>query len=287
MMAVQEAPTHPISTAELETFFDFFYKKTGIKFDKSKRYFIDKRISKRIEATGARNFREYFMKMRFEAAQTEFQELVNAMTVNETYFFREDHQLRCLSDHVMPELARARRGRPLRVLSLPCSTGEEPYSIAIQLLTAWPGIETTDVEIMGADIDTKVLNAAKRGVYNERSVHAVSATQRRRFFTGAGEAIQVVEELREAIEFLKLNIIDPPTRFRRADVDVVFCRNLLIYFDDVARRKAVENIYDALAPGGFVLLGHSESMSRISSLFRVRRLGDCVIYQKPDQGACA
>ncbi|MEY4766289.1 MAG: hypothetical protein RI907_2962 [Pseudomonadota bacterium] len=272
-----------ITDADFEKFREFFYRKTGIQFDSSKRYFVDKRLVERIEATGSENFRNYFVKLRFEAAGGEMQELVNIMTVNETYFFRETYQFDCLVNHMLNEAAeRKRPGDRLRIWSVPSSTGEEPYSIAIYLLERWPLINSYEVEILSSDIDTKVLQAAQRGLYSDRSVANLPKPYLAKYFRKLGEGEwQLNADMREAVEFSRINLTDPNETRRFRDIDVIFCRNLLIYFDDVSRRIAAEAMFDALRPGGFVCLGHSESMSRISSLFNVRRFPDALVYQKP------
>jgi chemotaxis protein methyltransferase CheR len=271
-----------ISVDDFEKFRDFFYRKTGIFFDDAKRYFVDKRLLQRMEETGHRSFREYFMFMRFQASQEEYQQIVNVMTVNETYFFREEYQLKCMVGPVLAELARHARGAALRILSIPCSTGEEPYSIALYLLEFWPQIAHVDVQIYGADIDTNVLASCREGVFGARSVQYLPKPVLARHFEKLSiDRFRLSEDVRGAVEFLHLNLNDPMQARRLADYDLIFCRNLLIYFDDASRRQAAGAFYDALKPGGFVFLGHSESMSRMSSLFKIRKFDDAIAYQKP------
>jgi chemotaxis protein methyltransferase CheR len=271
-----------MTEADYQVFADFFYRKTGIHLTSSKRYFVTKRLAKRLEATGSLNFRAYLAALRMEPSQAEFQSLVNEMTVNETYFFREEHQFHCLVSSILPEISRRRPGQPLSIWSTPCSTGEEPYSIAIFLLEYWAGLAQHDVSLIASDIDTNVLAAARRGVYGERAFQYMPPDIRARYFEPArAGTTRIGTMLQDSVEFLKVNLISPPPRLQRQDIDVVFCRNLLIYFDQAAQRQAVESIAAALRPGGYVLLGHSESMSRISSLFAVRRLPEGIVYQKP------
>jgi chemotaxis protein methyltransferase CheR len=183
---------------------------------------------------------------------------------------------------VLPEIAaRKRPGDTIRIWSLPCSTGEEPYSIAISVLESWPESDQYQVEILGSDVDTRVLGSAQAGVYGERSLQNVGPDLRTRYFRKLAGEHQIISELRESIEFFQLNLSSKKEMSRYRNVDIIFCRNLLIYFDDVSRREAVESIFESLTPGGFVFLGHSESMSRMSSLFSPRRLGDCTVYQRP------
>jgi chemotaxis protein methyltransferase CheR len=275
-----------VTDADFLKFREFFYRKTGIHFDENKRYFVDKRLVDRMEATGATSFREYFVALRFESQGLELQHLVNAMTVNETYFLRESYQFDCMSNSLLDELVTRKRGNePLRIWSIPSSTGEEPYSIAMHLLERWPGIHRHDVEILSSDIDTQVLDAAQRGIYSSRSVANLPKQWLDKYFTRRNDNEWAISrDLVAAVEFTRVNLSDPKDTQRFRDIDLIFCRNLLIYFDDVSRRAAAEAMYDALSPGGFICLGHSESMSRISALYRVRRFADAMVYQKPLTG---
>lgn len=275
-----------ITDADFQKFREFFYRKTGIHFDDNKRYFVDKRLVERIEATGSDDFRHYFVGLRFERDGRELQQLVNSMTVNETYFLRESYQFDCMTNNLLDELLRHKpRGERIRIWSIPSSTGEEPYSIAMQLLERWPGIEAHEVEIFSSDIDTTVLQAAQRGIYSQRSVANVPKAWLDRYFKPVGNGEWAISrDLVAAVEFSQVNLSNPADTARFRDIDLIFCRNLLIYFDDVSRRAAAEALYDALRPGGFVCLGHSESMSRITSLYKVRRFADAMVYQKPLTG---
>jgi chemotaxis protein methyltransferase CheR len=275
-------PRAPITPQDYAKFCDFFYRKTGILFGTSKAYFAERRLQDRIAATGQASFRDYFTMLRFELHGVELQQLVNAMTINETYFYREDYQFSALVRHVLPALAAERApGEPIRIWSLPCSTGDEPYSIAIQILEHWPLADRYDIEILGSDIDSRALADARAGLYGERALHRLPPALRQRYFTAQGESWRICDALRESIDFTQVNVADAAQMRRYRDMDVIFCRNMLIYFDEVSRRQAVEALYDSLRPGGVICLGHSESMSRISSLFAPRRFGDTILYQRP------
>jgi len=271
-----------LSDTDLEIFCDFFYRKTGILFNESKRYFIEKRILKRMNEVGSKDFRSYLAKIRFGREKDELQSLINSMTVNETYFFREDHQFDALIQEALAEISeKTKRSRPIYIWSIPCSTGEEPYSIAIKLLEEWPGIEENDVNIQASDIDTTVLKSAERAVYNERSVMRIPQGYLKKYFTLDDSGNYVLDrEIVAAVDRTSINVSESHDMLARPKVDVIFCRNMLIYFDDDVRRKVIGHFYDILHDGGFLFLGHSESISRTSSLFRVRRFKDCTAYQK-------
>jgi len=282
-LATIRADNEIITDADFERFRDFFYRKTGIYFEDNKRYFVDKRIISRIRETGHDSFRKYFTFLRFQASGAETQELINIMTVNETYFFREKHQFDCMVEEVLGKITKVNGQQSIRIWSIPSSTGEEPYSIALYLMEHWPEIDNIDVEIVSSDIDSKVLNHCKKGIYNQRSISNLPERLLRKYFTPiANGCFEISKDLRESIHFTKVNLSDAAHTRQYRDFDLIFCRNLLIYFDDVSRRQAAEVFYDALKPAGFIFLGHSESMSRISSLFNVCKFSKAIVYQKPD-----
>lgn len=272
-----------LSADDFRRFRDYFYRKTGIHYDESKRYFVDKRVESRIAATASQDFSDYFARLRFQDEPAELQRLVNLLTVNETYFYREEYQFRCLVHDLLPEIA---AGKPasqhIHIWSVPCSTGEEPYSIGMYLLEHWPAIRQWDVELSGSDIDSSALEHARRGVYHRHALRELSESLLRRYFEPIdADHFRIGAELRASVAFTHLNVIDAAAMARFREFDVIFCRNLLIYFDDLARRLAAEALFDALRPGGFICLGHSESMSRISPLFQIRKFPDAIVYQKP------
>jgi len=277
-----------LSDTDFDRLREYVYKRTGIQFTSSKRYFVDKRILGLMAAFGTDCFATYFSALRL-GDEGLIQKLVNELTVNETYFLREDYQFDCLIRSVLPEVMTARRARgdtgPVRILSLPSSTGEEPYSIAIRLIEEWPPIGDTDVVLSAGDIDTRVLEAARAGEYGVRSLQRMPEGRLRTYFRPLpGERYRIVDELRDAVDFRQINVCDAATLRHYRDLDVVFCRNLLIYFDELSCRTAVENIFGALRPGGFLFLGHSESMSRISPIFIPRRFPEGIAYQRPNPG---
>ena len=169
------ADTPPqITEDEFRKLADFLYRRTGMVFTETKRYYVERRISDRILATSSQSFAGYFAYLRSEI-RDEVEQLINAFTVNETYFYREDHQLACLSSDLLKErVATKRPGDTIRIWSVPCSTGEEPYSIAIWLLENWKDVDTYDIEIVGSDIDTRVLEAAAEGVFGKRALMRLS-----------------------------------------------------------------------------------------------------------------
>jgi chemotaxis protein methyltransferase CheR len=276
-----QEPVPGITDEDFLKFKEYFYRRTGISFEPSKRYFVDKRLVERIEATDTGNFRGYFAFLRFQASGEELQQLTNLMTVNETYFLREEYQFRCLVDSILPEVVRQRTDADaIRIWCIPSSSGEEPYSIAMYLLEHWSDINEQDVQIISSDIDTSILRRARAGRYSARSVHNLPAFWLKKYFEEVEDEYQLCDDLRQSVEFTRVNLSDPSDTLAYRNFDVIFCRNLLIYFDDASRETAAETFYEALNPGGYVCLGHSESMSRISSLFKVRKFPEAIVYQK-------
>jgi chemotaxis protein methyltransferase CheR len=187
------------------------------------------------------------------------------------------------SDLLATIVAKKQPGEPIRIWSIPCSSGEEPYSIAIWLMEYWRDVDRFNIEIMGSDIDTRVLEAAAEGIYGERALMRLTKDVVARYFAPiAPGRYQIDPGLRNSIQFTRINLIDPQEMALHRGFDIIFCRNVLIYFDDASRRMAAENLYDCLDPGGYICLGHSETMSRISPLFRVCRFSDAIVYQRPE-----
>lgn len=272
-----------ITPDDVQRFCEFLYRRTGMSFAEGKRYYIDRRLEERIAATGASSFQAYFSLLRADSDH-EIEHLINSFTVNETYFFREDHQLRCMTGGLLDSIvSRKEPGSAIRIWSIPCSTGEEPYSIAVWLMENWPQVDNYNIEIVGSDIDTRALKAAAEGVYGDRALMRLSLDMIRRYFSPVADGrYQIDDGLRNSIEFTRANLIDALDMEKYRDFDLIFCRNVLIYFDDASRRQTAENLYDCLRPGGYICLGHSESMSRISPLFRVARFPDAIVYQRPE-----
>jgi chemotaxis protein methyltransferase CheR len=274
----------PITEDELRRLAEFLYRRTGMVFTETKRYYVERRISERIVATSSLSFAGYFAYLRSNV-RDEVEHLVNAFTVNETYFYREDHQLACLSTDLLKERVAAKRpGDTIRIWSVPCSTGEEPYSIAIWLLENWKDVDAYDIEIVGSDIDTRVLEAAAEGIFGKRALMRLSPELVNRYFHALDyERWQILDDLRQSVRFSRVNLIETKETRPQGRFDVIFCRNVLIYFDDESRRVAAENLYDNLLPGGFICLGHTESMSRISPLFEVCRYSGAIVYRRPQE----
>lgn len=280
------APPHtapaPLSRQELMQLCDFLYRHTGLAYGEPKRYYIERRVAERVLHSGAAGFAAYMARLRNSPAEVEA--LVNSLTVNETYFYREDYQLRCLSGGMLPEIAARRSpGDRIRLWSMPCATGEEAYSLALWLLENWPVVDAYHVEIVGSDIDTRALAAAVAGEYGARALSRLPPALVARYFEPLpGGRHRIIQDLRESVRFTAANLVEPASMAAQGGFDVIFCRNALIYFDTASRQRAMENLEAALLPGGFLCLGHSETMMPRPGRLQPRRLGGVLVHQRPE-----
>lgn len=283
-----DAPAPAIELPEIElTLSDFrhvaglLYAWTGIALGENRRQYLARRVAEQARRAGIGNLPGYLRLL--GASQEERQHLINACTVNETYFYREDYQLAALCNDLLPELTAQRRpGDLIRIWSVPCSTGEEPYSVAIWLLENWRLVDAYNVEIIGSDIDTNALADAKAGRYGARSLARLPPELVETYFEAESRGRRrIIQDLRESVRFTTVNIVEATSVRSQGRFDVILCRNLLIYFDETSRARTAANLFEALNPGGFLCLGHSESMARIDDRYALTRLADAIVYQKP------
>lgn len=234
-------------------------RRARIELGNAKRQLCQTRLLRRLKALGIPTFKQYLALLDDPHAE-EHDELINAITTNVTAFFREDHHFEFLAQHVLPERMAANPDHRLRVWSAGCSSGEEPWSIAMVVREAVP--EGWNTRILATDIDTHVLARAEAGVYKEEQVEPVSLARRKRFLhrgSGANAGkVRVGAELRPLVTFKELNLFEPWPM--KGPFDVVFCRNVIIYFDVENKVRLLRHFHDVLAPGGTLFLGHSESL---------------------------
>jgi len=274
-----------LALKDFATIRDEVYRQLGLYFEDSKVYFIQKRLEKRMETLGVASFADYGFLLRFgDKAGKEMQALANLVTTNETYMFREFEQLQAFADHCLPMVLKpleAANDRKLRIWSAGCSSGEEPYTLAIILKEVMHDFRTWDIKIKATDIDQVRLEMARRAVYDERSVQQVPPEYFDRHITRlpAGN-FAVKPETAKLVELEHLNLSDRMAMRAMRQFDFIFCRNVLIYFDDASRKAVVDHFYNALKPGGFIFLGHSESIGRISTAFKLLRVGQHLVYRK-------
>lgn len=275
--------TTMLSPVDFQKLSDYIYRKTGIFLEVEKHYDkLAKYIDMRSAKINVDSFRKYFYVLRFEdKGGDEFQSLINAVTVNETYFYREKEQFEVLVNRLLPELHEKRpKHLPLRILSAPCSTGEEPYSIVLHILEEGKIVEERDIEIVGIDIDSTVIEKARVGKFTERSIHAIPKHSLNKWFKKSILGYDLIDDLIGTVDFNVVNVFDRVQMRHLGKFDIIFSRNMLIYFDDSSRKEVAMTFYDMLNPDGYVLLGHAEYMSRITSVFKAKKIDSTLIYQK-------
>jgi len=264
--------------ADFEKLREYLYRQTGIYFEDQKLYYVEKRVEQHMTARGFKDFRDYFSALRFDRTGALWQELLNTLTVNETYFFREYDQLKCFAEEVIPLWMKNGVGKyGVRLWCAGCSTGEEAYTLAIILKEM---AEDLYWEVHATDINTAVLERAERGIYNNYATRQVPEVYLERYFTPIGENYAISSLLKKKIKFYQVNLMDDQAMQKMRNFNAIFCRNVLIYFDDLSRRRVALHFYQALEAGGYVFLGHSESMSRITTLFKPVKFQNAIIYQK-------
>ena len=262
--------------ADFERVRQLIYQRAGISLHEGKRAMVYSRLSRRLRETGHKNFRDYLQWLEqpgSASADAEWQEFVNALTTNLTAFFREEHHFHALAE----ALAALPAGRAPRIWCNAASTGEEPYSIAMVLAEALG--PATQARLFASDIDTKVLATAQRGVYAAEARGLSPERLRRHFLRGKGGnagQIRIKPELARLVEFKAFNLMTPQWSLGDA-FDMVFCRNVMIYFDHATQRKVLERIHGTMKPGSLLFVGHSENFTDSRDLFALRGK---TIYQR-------
>lgn len=277
-------PDIPMSSEEFRLLRDLVYQYCGIHFSEDSKYLLEKRLGKRLQHHRLKNFKDYYYLLRYNAQkEQEMMELINLLTTNETYFFREEFQLRSFTEEILPELKarkEANGDRRLRIWSAGCSTGEEPYTIAMLILDL-PEFRDWQIEIIGTDISQRVLQIARKGVYGESSFRSTPEDYRKRFFHPADGKLRIDDRVKNLVSISHLNLFDGPRVSLLGRLDVIFCRNVIIYFDLPAKKRVIDSFHQRLKPEGFLLLGHSESLMNISTAFKLRHFVHDMVYQKP------
>ncbi len=271
-----------MSEEEFRLLRDLVHGHCGIFFREDTSYLLERRLAPRLHALGLATFAEYHRFLRYDPGRGgELDEVLDAITTNETYFYREPFQLEAFAREILPDLARTQaRQRRLRILSAGCSTGEEPYTLAIlvresRLFDGW------DVEIVGSDISRRCLAAADSGAYGEHAFRSPEAEHLRRWFRLRGGKWVIDDAIRRMVRFGRENLLDPGALASVGRVDAIFCRNVMIYFDLPARRRVLAKLHEKLRQGGWLLLGHSESLLNVSADFEIVQLTRDLVYRRP------
>jgi chemotaxis protein methyltransferase CheR len=283
---LDDATSLTLSDAEFRMFADLIRRRCGLHFDEDTRFLVEKRLARRLEEADVGSFASYLYQLRHGGnAEAEFSALVDLLTTNETYFFRERAQLSALVHEIIPEmLARQPEPkRPVAIWSAGCSSGEEPYSIVMMALEAnlRPGV---DFRVYASDISKAVLAKARRGIYREASFRETDAAMRMHYFAEKDGLVRISDEVKRHVDFVHMNLLDPSKTNLLGTMDVILCRNVIIYFDLDTKKQVMTTFHDKLRPGGYLLLGHAESLINVTSDFELKHLSRDLVYRRPVPG---
>lgn len=274
-----------ISDNEFLQLRDFVYNKCGIYIAENRKYLLENRLINRIRALNLKTYGEYYHYLQYDSGgKAELNRLFEVITTNETSFFRNPPQLQVFRDHVLKETLdnlRKKGQKKLRIWSAGCSTGEEPYTIAIILLELLKTeIRSWDIRITANDLSEAVLSAARKGYYNEYSLRTTPKELIPKYFIKDEDKYRIKPEVKSLVSFGQINLSDKLMLRRVERSHIVFCRNVIIYFDDAVKKTVINAFYDNLLPGGFLLIGHSESLHNITRAFKPKHYPGAIVYIK-------
>jgi chemotaxis protein methyltransferase CheR len=278
-MSVRHGQAVSLSEHELSELRMLIEERTGIHFDESRERFFSTRVREHMQEKGISRGTELLRALR--KTNVEYQAFLERLLTQETSFFRYPEVYEAFEKRVLPEIHVKKfwkNPRTLRVWSAGCATGEEPYSIAITIADALSFSDAWNVEILATDIGRHALQHAELGVYSGRSIAKLSQQQLAAHFITAGNAYRVRPRIRKMVTFVQMNLSSAVYVGR---MDLIFCMNVLIYFSHERRRELIQRFYDTLEPGGYLFLGHSESLSKLPVKFQAIVLNDCILYRKP------
>jgi len=261
---------------------DFIYFTSGFTIDDERlRNIYKKKIENFIEHLGYRDFNSFYGDLVLKKDFLLQQKLINEITNNETYFLREKYQFETLVKILLPQIiGKIPQNETINILSAPCSTGEEVFSIAIYLMEEGNVIKKRDFALMGIDIDSNAIEKAKKGIYSQRSLYRMPEKLVDRYFLQNSNSYEIVKELKESVAFRVVNILDNYAMRRLGRFDIVFSRNMLIYFNEQDRKRAIATFYSILKPHGYLFLGHAERIPHSLKLFKQERIGESIVYKK-------
>lgn len=264
---------------------DLIYEYSGLYFDDQSKFLFEKRLVNSIRRRQLKDFREYYYFLKYDPKrEEEMANVIDVLATHETYFFREMPQLQTLSEEILPEIKKRKEseGRKiLRIWSAGCSTGEEPYTISILLLES-KLFDEWKVEVFGSDISQRVLQTARKGAYQKSAFRSTDPYYINKYFDhdGTGYGYKISDKVKEKVIFGCLNLIDRDKTALINSLDIILCRNVLIYFDRNARKRVIDTFHNKLEDKGFLLLGHSESLINLSNAFALRHFKHDMVYQK-------
>lgn len=289
---LQTQPTaRPSSVAEtvmpsdvFASFRDFVYKQSGIYFTETKKYLLEGKISKRLTALGMAKFDEYLRFVQAPQGRGELPALYEAITINETYFYRSEPQFDAMTQVLLPELIRAKEDAPnptIKIWSAASSSGEEAYTTAIllneKIRPQFPNVRFT---IVGTDINNAVLETARSGIYRDYAVRNLPPLLLKKYFTRVDDRYHLTDEIKRYVTFNNLNLFDATAMRTMSGFDIIFCCNVLIYFDVASKQKVISSLHSSLNKGSYLFIGYSESLHGISKDFKLIHLPKAMVYKR-------
>ena len=270
---------------EFITLRDFVYEKSGIFFAENKAYLLESRLTNRLGELGLSSFEDYYYCLKYgsDKAKNEITNLFDVVTTNETSFFRNPPQLDAFKILIQKNYLNGTSSiaAPIRIWSAACSTGEEAYTLAIIMEEL---MQTTKQNIpymiYATDISQKVLESAKRAVFSQYSIRNTDESFKKKYFTEENNMFKLKENVKKNVKIDFMNLMDENTYRSYKQMDIIFCRNVLIYFDEKVKKKVIENLYESLKPKGFLTIGHAESLHNISRAFKPLVFPGTIAYQK-------
>lgn len=262
-------------------FRDFIYEQTGITFQENQKYLLESRLASRLKEHKLATYADYLNYLRFDTYRDrELVSLYGLITTNETYFYRDQPQLDSFIKTIVPAIMEANKSsRQIRIWSAACSSGDEPYTLAL-MLSDYAPLVNWNIEILATDISEPILKLAKAGVYTAHALRHIPPHLKTRHFNAQGENFAISQTMKSRVKFMNLNLYDRPRLKLIRGMDIIFCRNCLIYFDDKAKHQIVTDLAGALKPHGYLVIGFSESLTKMNEVFRSQHVGRSVVYQK-------
>ena len=268
------------SDAEFRMLADLLRGHCGLHFGAESRTLFERRVQRRVRELELTSIAAYHLLLRGAQGERELARLVDELTINETYFLRGRGQLSALVEEILPELRARHPGRALGIWSAGCSSGEEPYSVVL-LAQAAGLVAGRDFKVYASDVSQRMLRRAREGVYREASFRETEPALRERHFRPCEGGRRISDELKQHVDFIHLNLFDASKLALLGTMDVILCRNVLIYFDAAGKRRALETFFGKLRPGGYLFLGHAESLINFSTAFELRHLTREMVYRRP------
>lgn len=275
-----------ITDQEFTNLRDFIYAKCGIYIADNRKYLLENRLGNRLKKLNLRNFDEYYNLLRFDAGKgMEMKKLFEVITTNETSFYRNPPQLKVFQEKVLADVLAGcrKKGKKLRIWSAGCSTGEEPYTIAMILHEVLGSeIGMWDIKITANDLSERVLKSAREGIYNDYTLRSTPPEIAKKYFDMNDGVNAIKPEVKKLVSFGQINLKDRAQIKRIERSQIVFCRNVIIYFDDEMKKQVISSYYDNLLPGGHLIIGHSESLHNITRAFKPVHYPGAIIYKKEE-----